>query len=119
MSPISSGMLTTCGSDHDAKCDSVLKPGGWVQMVEWNLKIQSDNGRIDRLQSLRQWEGLYSRSLGQTEVPEGRKDRDIYSKLETLLRGAGFNPVLSETREVPVAPWSAGEQPMWAATALS
>jgi hypothetical protein len=87
---------------------SVLKRGGWVQMLEWDLKFRSDSGQMDDLQCLRRWKTLYSESLGMTTSAEGRKDREAPGKLETFLRTAGFTSISSETREIPASNWSAG-----------
>lgn len=77
-------------------------------MLEWNLRVQSDSGRLDELQHLREWYSLYSDSLGMSTRAEGQKDRNAHDKLETLLRSTGFDSIITDAREVPASPWSAG-----------
>ena len=82
-------------------------------MLEWDLNVRSDNGRLDSLQWLRRWTVLYLESLTMTASAEGRKDRDAHGKLGVLLRTAGFSNVTTETREIPVSGWSTGmKQPI-------
>ncbi|KAJ5671155.1 hypothetical protein N7507_000282, partial [Penicillium longicatenatum] len=79
----------------------VLKPGGWVQMVEVYHNVQSDNGSITDQHALRRWSRQYMRAL------EDRKDLRIGSKLKNLLLEAGLEEVDSNMIPLPLSAWSA------------
>jgi len=72
----------------------VLKPGGWLQMIEFYYNIQSDNGSLTDNHALRRWSDLYLRANEQS--------RDLRAPLRfrTLFDQAGFVDV--ETRMIPV-----------------
>ncbi|KAJ5728698.1 uncharacterized protein N7483_003206 [Penicillium malachiteum] len=78
----------------------VLKPGGWVQMIEIYYNVQSDNGAITDEHALRRWSKQYMRAL------EDRKDLRIGSKLRTLLTEAGFEEVDVTMMPLPLSAWS-------------
>ncbi|CAI7598057.1 unnamed protein product [Penicillium viridicatum] len=78
----------------------VLKPGGWVQMVEIYFNVQSDNGSITDEHALRRWSTQYLRAL------EDRKDLRIGSKLRTLMTEAGFVEVDTKMIPLPLSAWS-------------
>ncbi|OGE53513.1 hypothetical protein PENARI_c007G04567 [Penicillium arizonense] len=79
---------------------SVLKPGGWVQMVEIYFNVQSDNGSLTDDHALRRWSTHYLRAL------EDRKDLRIGSKLRTLMTEAGFVEVDTKMIPLPLSAWS-------------
>ncbi|OJD18813.1 hypothetical protein AJ78_01220 [Emergomyces pasteurianus Ep9510] len=77
-----------------------LRPGGWVQMAEMYLNVQSDNGTITNNHALRQWSSRYVRGI------EDVKDPRIAMNLGNLLTSAGFVNVETKLINVPLAPWS-------------
>ncbi|CDM31683.1 unnamed protein product [Penicillium roqueforti FM164] len=82
----------------------VLKPGGWVQMVEIYFNVQSDNGSITDEHALRRWSTKYMRAL------EDRKDLRIGSKLRTLMTEAGFVEVDTKMIPLPLSAWSTDQR---------
>ncbi|CEL01449.1 Putative UMTA methyltransferase family protein [Aspergillus calidoustus] len=77
----------------------VLKPGGWVQMVEIYFNVQSDNGSISDEHALRQWSSQLMRSM------EGIKDFRVGTRLKTLLLAAGFTEVDAKMIPLPLSAW--------------
>ncbi|KAL2788906.1 S-adenosyl-L-methionine-dependent methyltransferase [Aspergillus keveii] len=77
----------------------ILKPGGWVQMVEIYFNVQSDNGSINDEHALRQWSSQLMRSM------EGIKDFRVGTRLKTLLLGAGFTEVDAKMIPLPLSAW--------------
>ncbi|KAJ5273247.1 hypothetical protein N7478_008372 [Penicillium angulare] len=80
----------------------VLKPGGWVQMVEIYYNVQSDNGAITDEHALRRWSTQYMRAL------EDRKDLRVGSKLQNYLTGLGLVEVDAKMIPLPLSGWSNG-----------
>ncbi|KAL3470654.1 S-adenosyl-L-methionine-dependent methyltransferase [Aspergillus californicus] len=78
----------------------VLKPGGWVQMVEIYFNVQSDNGSINEGHALRQWSLELMRSM------EEIKDLRVGTRLKTLMVAAGFTEVDIKMIPLPLSPWS-------------
>ncbi|KAJ5172805.1 hypothetical protein N7492_005398 [Penicillium capsulatum] len=78
----------------------VLKPGGWVQMVEIYFNVQSDNGSITDDHALRKWSKQYLRSL------EDRKELRIGSTLRNLFTSAGLKEVDTKMIPLPLSAWS-------------
>lgn len=77
----------------------VLKPGGWVQMVEIYFNVQSDNGSISDGHALRQWSLNLMRSM------EGAKDLRVGTRLKTLLTASGFTEVDAKMIPLPLSAW--------------
>ncbi|KAL4957131.1 S-adenosyl-L-methionine-dependent methyltransferase [Aspergillus filifer] len=77
----------------------VLKPGGWVQMVEIYFNVQSDNGAINERHALRQWSSLLMRSM------EEDKDLRVGTRLGMLLTAAGFTEVDAKMIPLPLSAW--------------
>ncbi|GIC85270.1 class I SAM-dependent methyltransferase [Aspergillus udagawae] len=78
----------------------VLKPGGWVQLVEIYFNVQSDNGSITEEHALRRWSTQFLRSY------EGTKDVRIGTRLNNLLRDRGFEDIDARMIPLPLSAWS-------------
>ncbi|GKZ70131.1 hypothetical protein AnigIFM60653_010370 [Aspergillus niger] len=77
----------------------VLKPGGWVQLVEIYFNVQSDNGSLTEKHALRQWSTKLMSSV------EGVKDLRIGTRLRDLLLAAGLKEVESTMIPIPLCEW--------------
>ncbi|KAL8746142.1 MAG: hypothetical protein Q9190_001805 [Brigantiaea leucoxantha] len=80
----------------------VLKPGGWVQLVECYFMCQSDNGSITEAHALRQWSNNYIRSI------DGIKNPRAPMQLQAMLHTAGFVSLETTTIQWPLCGWSNG-----------
>ncbi|KAJ5133141.1 hypothetical protein N7526_004506 [Penicillium atrosanguineum] len=78
----------------------VLKPGGWVQMIEIYFNAQSDNGSLTDDHALRRWSTQYMRAL------EDRKDLRVASKLRNHFLNSGLVEVDSKMIQLPLSAWS-------------
>ncbi|KAE8147447.1 S-adenosyl-L-methionine-dependent methyltransferase [Aspergillus avenaceus] len=78
----------------------VLKPGGWVQLVELYFNVQSDNGSITANNALRQWSTQFMGSY------DGLKDLRVGTRLRNLLAAAGFTEVDARMIPLPLSAWS-------------
>ncbi|RJE27057.1 hypothetical protein PHISCL_00642 [Aspergillus sclerotialis] len=77
----------------------VLKPGGWVQIVEIYFNAQSDNGSITEQSALRQWSINFMGAFGQT------RDLRIGARLKSLLMEAGLVEVDTRMIPLPLSAW--------------
>jgi SAM-dependent methyltransferase len=85
-----------------AEYKRLLKPGGWLQMVEARWKFFS--GVEHDLPKLNAWSDAYKEAMDHMQ-----KDPDITERrLEWFPRQAGFEKVQKETRRVPVGIWGPG-----------
>jgi ubiquinone/menaquinone biosynthesis C-methylase UbiE len=102
----------------------VTRPGGWCQMVELYLNVQSDNGTITdgwlktssypftrqlisvcADHALRRWSDLYF------ESHEGLKDLRVPLRLPAMMREAGFVDVEHRMVQLHTCAWSNGIYP--------
>ncbi|KAJ5907660.1 hypothetical protein N7495_000342 [Penicillium taxi] len=77
----------------------VLKPGGWIQMVEIYFNVQSDNGSLTDQHALRRWSTQFMRAL------EDQKDLRIGSRLQDLCMREGLEEVDSKMIPLPLSAW--------------
>lgn len=83
---------------------ALLKPNGWLQMVEFHAIFQSDSGRDAPF--LSRWWDWYSQKLLQM----GKNPR-IASQLKPLMVNAGFTDVHYHVSRLPVGNWDPGSSP--------
>ena len=80
----------------------VLKPGGWVQMIEYYYMCQSDNGSLTEASPVRQWSQRYMQAMEISKEPRAGL------RLRALLAEAGFVDIKVEMIRVPLCPWIVG-----------
>lgn len=79
----------------------LLKPNGWLQMVEFHAIFQSDSGRDAPF--LSRWWDWYSQKMLQM----GKNPR-IGSQLKPLMVNAGFADVQYHVSRLPIGNWDPG-----------
>lgn len=82
----------------------LLKPGGWLQMVELHLLFQSDSGRTDEMPSLQRWNAWYVRSMETMN-----KNPRVGPYLRSYIDHERFEEVRAVNFRMPVGDWSPGE----------
>lgn len=80
---------------------SLLKPGGWLQLVEVHMLFQSDSGRSTTY--LERWYDYYQSSLTRMG-----KDPRIGRQLQRLLIDAGFEHITNMVHRLPMGAWLEG-----------
>ncbi|KAI0409127.1 S-adenosyl-L-methionine-dependent methyltransferase [Xylaria palmicola] len=80
-----------------------LTPGGWVEMQDYYVKLQSIDGTLDGT-TLQRWNNMLNHALSFT----GRSGLNAV-KYRRWLREAGFEEVREEMFAVPGNPWAKGE----------
>lgn len=80
----------------------LLKPGGWLQMVEQYPSIQSDNGMA--VPYLQRWWQLYSAALVQMN-----KNPHIARGLRNLMESQGFENIRERRERLPIGNWDSSK----------
>ncbi|KAF2019332.1 S-adenosyl-L-methionine-dependent methyltransferase [Aaosphaeria arxii CBS 175.79] len=79
---------------------ALLKPNGWVQMMEYYPNIQSDNGRLSRQSALTKWWRKYAAAM----EAMNRNPR-IGTRLQDLMRDAGLRDVRGTALHLHIGDW--------------
>ncbi|KAF1976163.1 S-adenosyl-L-methionine-dependent methyltransferase [Bimuria novae-zelandiae CBS 107.79] len=77
-----------------------LKPAGWLQMAEYYLNIQSNNGSLTEQSALREWWRDYVRAM-----EESKRNPRVARNLGQLLTDAGCRYIGGHTFDLPVGGW--------------
>lgn len=89
--------LTLCLNES-----SILKPGGWLQLIEVYYMIQSDNGTITENNVLRQMSTNFFSAI------EGTKDPRAPLRFDSMMREAGLVELGSRMIPIPLNGWPSG-----------
>jgi hypothetical protein len=83
----------------------LLRPNGWVQIVEYYLNIQSSSGRLTDESAIRRWWLGYSEAMSRMN-----RDPRIGNRLQSLFVEARLEDVRVETIQLPIGDWETGKQ---------
>lgn len=86
---------------HDMRL--LLRPGGWVQIVEYYPLVQSDSGRLTDQAALRRWWQSYEASMRRLN-----RDPRIGRRLKDLMTQEGYREVVVEVEHLPIGGWHSG-----------
>lgn len=78
-----------------------LRPGGYIEQVEWSVHIRSTNGALSPNAVLAKWS-----QLGVQIGTKTGKTFEIAENMAGLMREAGFADVVEKRFKWPVGPWS-------------
>ena len=86
---------------HDMRI--LLRPGGWIQITEYYLNIQSSNGSLSDDSAIRKWWNTYAGAM------ESLKSAPrIGQRLQQLLTEARLSDVRVNTVQLPIGEWNPG-----------
>ncbi|KAJ4313021.1 hypothetical protein N0V94_007148 [Neodidymelliopsis sp. IMI 364377] len=80
----------------------LLRPNGWIQIVEYYLNIQSSSGRLTDQSAVRRWWLAYAEAMSRMN-----RDPRIGTRLQHLFTEARFADVRIETIQLPIGDWEA------------
>jgi hypothetical protein len=83
-----------------AKAFNHLTPGGWIEIVEFEVQLYSHNDRIDQAPDILTWQKGLNKAANQI----GRS-MDVVVHLKNWVQAASFTDVVEEKKIVPVGPW--------------
>ncbi|KAH3915432.1 hypothetical protein HBI56_166380 [Parastagonospora nodorum] len=78
----------------------LLRPGGWVQVAEYHLHIQSNSGRLTERSAVYRWWQGYARSM--TDL---QRDPRVAPRLQELVAAAGLRDVQTDYKRLPIGGW--------------
>lgn len=81
----------------------LLKPGGWIQMMEYYVNIQSDSGLLSDQSALTQWWTAYASAMERSN-----RNPRIGQRLQPLMTSAGLRNVHGTRVCLPIGAWSPG-----------
>jgi hypothetical protein len=82
----------------------LLRPNGWIQVVEYYLNIQSSSGLLTDESAVRRWWSKYSEAMSQMNC-----DPRIGNRLQSLFNEARLGYVRVETIQLPIGDWETGK----------
>lgn len=83
----------------------LLRPNGWIQIVEYYLNIQSSSGRLTDDSAVRRWWNKYAEAMSRMN-----RDPRIGNRLQSLFVEAKLGDVRVETLQLPIGDWEPGKQ---------
>ncbi|KAF2159335.1 hypothetical protein M409DRAFT_30211 [Zasmidium cellare ATCC 36951] len=95
---LTDGINSSRWPDYVKELKSLLKPGGWLQMVEVHCLFQSDSGQTAHY--LERWWQYYQDTMNRMG-----KDPRVGSKLGSLMRDAGFERIQYSVERLPIGRW--------------
>jgi hypothetical protein len=83
----------------------LLRPNGWLQMMEYYPNIQSDSGLLSDQSALRRWWAKYVAAMERSN-----RNPRIGQRLQQLMLEAGLRDVRGELLHIPIGAWGTGRQ---------
>ena len=81
----------------------LLRPGGWVQLVEYYANVQSSSGLLATNSALTRWWQAYARAM-----EDSNRAPRIGTRLQDDLRAAGLRDVGGTMYQLPLGGWDPG-----------
>jgi hypothetical protein len=100
---LAEGINANRWSSYIRELRQVLIRGGWLQLMELQLHVQSSSGQLPDTSCLTRWWNLYSDAMSRMS-----KDPRIGRRLGRLLSEEGFEEVQQGTRLIPIGDWHQG-----------
>ncbi|KAK3620280.1 hypothetical protein LTR56_023494 [Elasticomyces elasticus] len=101
---LAEGIDTNRWQPYIRELKELLEPGGWIQLVELDLRFQSDNGRLDPNSGapLVVWNDWYRQTM-----VNRNKDPRVGQRLHQYLQVAGFQQVWGGTpQNLEIGSWN-------------
>ncbi|KAF2714192.1 hypothetical protein K504DRAFT_473302 [Pleomassaria siparia CBS 279.74] len=95
------GIKTSRWPSYIADMRLLLRPNGFLQMMEYYPNIQSYNGRLSSESALRRWWEIYVDAMQRSS-----RDARIGQQLQTLMAEAGLRDVGGTMLELPIGGWN-------------
>lgn len=102
---ISQGMKANRWPSYIGDLKLLLRPGGWIQMMEYYPMIQSDSGQLSGDEAaVRRWWRYYDSSMGRLN-----RDPRVGRRLQQLMIDRGLRDVRVDVERLPIGGWHSGE----------
>ena len=100
---VSSGIKSSRWASYICDMRLLLRPEGWVHIVEYYLNVQSSSGRLTHQSAIRRWWNDYAHAMSRMN-----RDPRVGSRLQHLLTEARLADVRVETVQLPIGDWDPG-----------
>jgi len=101
---ISAGIKSNRWASYIRDMKLLLRPNGWIQVVEYYLNIQSSSGMLTDESAVRRWWLAYAEAMNRMN-----RDPRIGQQLQRLFTEARLGEVRVETVQLPIGDWDTGE----------
>lgn len=81
--------------------NSALEPGGWIEQMELDVRVYSDDGTLKKEHQLDGWGAMFIRCSERA----GRSLR-THETMRRAIEEAGFVDVHEERYKIPIGPWA-------------
>lgn len=105
---VGQGIKTSRWGSYVRDIKVLLRPNGWLQMMEYYANIQSDSGRLSSQSALRRWWEAYVSAMERSN-----RDPRIGQRLQQLMTEAGLRDVGGTIMHVPIGGWDPGNGPLF------
>jgi hypothetical protein len=105
---VGQGIKNSRWSSYVQDIRRLLKPGGWLQMMEYYPNIQSDSGLLPNQSALTQWWNTYVEAM-----KESNRSPRIGQRLQHLMNEAGLREVYGSSINLPIGAWPSGTLPVF------
>lgn len=79
---------------------SALEPGGWIEQMEFDVRVSSDDGTLKKEHQLWGWGDMFIKCAERA----GRSLR-THEMMRSAIEKAGFVDVQEEKYKIPLGPW--------------
>ncbi|KAF2877393.1 S-adenosyl-L-methionine-dependent methyltransferase [Massariosphaeria phaeospora] len=94
------GIKTSRWSGYVRDMKALLRPNGWLEMVEYYPNIQSDRGLLSSQSALRRWYETYVSAMERSN-----RNPRIGQRLQHLMADAGLREVGGSVFHLPIGGW--------------
>jgi hypothetical protein len=101
---IHQGMRTSRWAPYIENLKKLLRPGGWVQLMEYYPMVQSDSGLLTDQNAVRRWWAQYDACMTRLH-----RDPRTCRRFGELLTQAGYRDVAVDMEVLPIGGWNPGE----------
>jgi hypothetical protein len=100
---VAQGIKTSRWAPYVQDIKRLLRPNGWLQMMEYYPNIQSDNGRLTSQSALSRWWETYASAMERSN-----RNARIGHRLQQLMSEAGLRDVGGSIFHLPIGGWDPG-----------
>jgi len=80
--------------------DSALEPGGWIEQMEFDVRVRSDDGTLKEEHKLWEWGDMFIRC-----AERAGRSLNTHETMRGAIEKAGFVDVHEEKCKIPIGPW--------------
>jgi hypothetical protein len=79
---------------------SALEPGGWIEQMEFDVRVSSDDGTLKKEHQLWEWGPMFIRC-----AERAGRSLNIHETMRSAIEKTGFVELHEEKYKIPLGPW--------------